>query len=599
MLFGEYNKCRFGEYGLGRKGRKHAMKMPWKRQIPKRQIERFADLRDMLDYASAAYGENVLYRWMKGNDLEISEMTFRKFRTNVNRLGTALTARGLRTSRIAILSESRPEWMTVFCSVICGDGLVIPMDRELAEDHIADFLSLAEAEAIFCSAAYIDRVRRVASKVRTLRFVFCFDAEPYSDEENYQDLLAKGKTLLSDGYNEYMRVKTHTDKACTLLFTSGTTGTSKGVMLSQNNLMACLYHSTNMVDIHPGDVLFSVLPFHHTYELVCGQLGGISLGTTICINSSVKYFMRNIKLYQPTAMIVVPVFVTTLYRKITEEISRKRYSKVLSVGIRVTKLVSHVGFNLSSVVFYAVRKALGGRLRYIVCGGAALDADIIERVSEFGIKICQGYGITECSPLVCVVPYNAMRKGSVGLPAYGTEVKAVVLDDDGKETEANPNVIGELYIRSEQVMLGYYLDSKATKAAMTPDGFFRSGDYGYVDSEGYVYITGRKKNIIILSNGKNVYPEELEEYLYQYELVKDCVVVARPQENAEALITAVIYPDFRKLKDKSDEEIIAAFKEIIMTINRKLPSFKQIRNIELKKTEFDKTTTQKIQRYKV
>ena len=571
----------------------------WSTRLPKRQAEKFSDLRELLDSSADRYGDSVLYKWFAKDNTTIHEMTYRQFRSQVTYLGTALCARGLRSSRIAIISEERPEWMEAFLAIICGGGTVVPMDRDLDAAHLGSFLSLAEAEAVFCSAHTLEKVREGMKSAKTVRFVFCFDDVGEGEEENVSDLVLKGKLLLSDGYTEYVRARLSTDKMCTLLFTSGTTGTSKGVMLSQNNLTACVYHSCNMVDIHEGEVLMSVLPMHHTYELVCGQLGAICLGATVCFNNSLKYFMRNIKIFRPTAMIVVPVFVTSVYRKIREEIDKKKFRQALNVGIRVTSAVNHVGLNLGSFLFYQVRKGLGGRLRTIICGGAALNPEMVDKFSQFGIRICQGYGITECSPLVCVVPYTAMRKGSVGLPAYGTEVRIVGTDDSGKETELPTHVIGEIQIRSPQVMLGYYLDQKATKNAMTNDGFFRSGDYGYIDNDGYLYITGRKKNIIILSNGKNVYPEELEEYLYENDLVKDCVVLARPQEEGDAVITAVIYPDFSRLEGKSDQEIIGEFRAIVAAVNKRLPTFKQIRNVELRKTEFEKTTTQKIQRYKV
>lgn len=570
----------------------------WTRPLPKRQVDRFSNLRDLLDHSADRFGDKVLYKWFAKDRTTINEMTFRQFRSQVNYLGTALSARGLRDAKMAIVSEERPEWMMAFLSVLCGGGLAIPMDRELDADHIGSFLALAEAEAVFCSAGQLEKIRESIKKAKTVRFVICFDRTD-GDEDYIQDLIVQGRMLLSDGYAEYARVRLATDKPCTLLFTSGTTGTSKGVLLSQNNLTACVYYSCNMVDIHENDVLFSVLPFHHTYELVCAQLGGICLGATICINNSLRYFMRNIQTFRPTAMVVVPLFVTSIYRKIRDEIDKKRFHQVLNVGVRVTSAVDHVGINLGTFLFHAVRKGLGGKLRTMICGGAALNAEMVEKFGQFGIRICQGYGITECSPLVCVVPYTAMRKGSAGLPAYGTEVKIVETDENGREKDLPPHVIGEICVRGEQVMLGYYLNQKATKAAMTADGFFRTGDYGYLDNDGYLYITGRKKNIIILSNGKNVYPEELEEYLYANDFVKDCVVLARPQEEGDAVITAVVYPDFSRLEGKTDEEIIRMFREIAAGINRKLPTFKQIRNIELRKTEFEKTTTQKIQRYKV
>ena len=574
-----------------------------KRSLPKPQIDKFASIRDLLDHAASSYGDTILYRsFTQGS--EIGEISYREFRSQVNSLGTALAARGLRTSKIAVLSESRPEWMLTFFAVVCGGGVIVPMDKELQEDQICNFLNRAGAEAIFCSHRYAEKLKARREELSSLRYIFDFDgksdADGAGDDEDFSHLLLKGDLLISDGYVEYTKARFDTSKPCTLLFTSGTTGTSKGVLLSQDNLTACVYHSLNMVNIHRGDVLFSVLPLHHTYELVCGQLGGMGIGATICFNNSLKYFLRNIKIFQPTAMILVPLFLTTIYKKICEEIHKKNRDRLVKNAIAVTKALRKVKIDLRGVAFSEVTGALGGKLKNIICGGAPMDPDLVDRFDEFGIKVCQGYGISECSPLVCVVPYTAMKFGSVGLPAYGTQVKVVQMDESEREQDAPPYAIGEICVKSEQVMLGYYEDEEATAAAFNNEGYFRTGDYGYLDEDGYLYITGRKKNIIILSNGKNVYPEEIEESLYKIELIKECVVLARKQEGAEEeVITAVIYPDYEKLKDLSDEEVIAAIKAEITKVNKQLPVFKQVRNVELRKTEFEKTTTQKIIRYKV
>lgn len=574
-----------------------------KRYLPKPQIDRFASIRDILDYSVSAYGDAILYRYFTDGS-EIGELSYRQFREQVDALGTALAARGLRTSTVAVLSESRPEWMVTFCAVVCGGGVIVPMDKELQEDQICNFLDRAGAEAIFCSHRFAEKLKARSGDLPSLRYIFDFDsasdAEEGGDDEDFSHLLLKGGLLLSDGYVEYTKARFDTSKPCTLLFTSGTTGTSKGVLLSQDNLTACVYHSLNMVNIHRGDVLFSVLPLHHTYELVCGELGGLCVGATICYNNSLKYFLRNIKIFQPTAMVLVPLFLTTIYKKICDEIHKKNRDRLVKNAIIVTKALRKVGLDLRGAVFSEVTNALGGRLKNIICGGAPMDPELVDRFGEFGIIVCQGYGISECSPLVCVVPYTAMKFGSVGLPAYGTQVKVVQTDESERELDAPPYAIGEICVKSEQVMIGYYEDEEATAAAFNNEGYFRTGDYGYLDEEGYLYITGRKKNIIILSNGKNVYPEEIEESLYKIPLVKECVVLARAQEGAEEeLITAVIFPDFDQLQGKSDEEVITAIKAEVTKVNKQLPVFKQIRNVELRKTEFEKTTTQKIIRYKV
>jgi long-chain acyl-CoA synthetase len=571
-----------------------------KRILPKQKFDKFASIRDMLDYAAETYGDKVQYRYFtKGT--EIGEMTYREFREDVDRVGTALAARGLRGATVAILAESRPEWMVSFCAVVCGGGMVVPMDKELQEDQIIEFLNRSESELIFCSDRFAKRLQERFNELTTARYIINFDnaADGTGDVENYSDLQEKGKLLLSDGYMEYTTARYDTSKACTLLFTSGTTGTSKGVLLSQDNLTACVYHSANMVNISKDDVLFSVLPMHHTYELVCAELGAICVGATTCFNNSLKYFLRNVKIFRPTAMIVVPLFLSTIYKKICEEIKKKNKEKLVKGAIAVTKTLRKVGIDLRETAFKEITAALGGRLKNVICGGAAMDPELVDRFAEFGITVCQGYGISECSPLVCVVPYTAIRNSSVGLPAYGTQVKIVITDDGGREFDAPVGEIGEICVKSPQVMLGYHNNPEATAEVFNNEGYFRTGDYGCLDKDGYLYITGRKKNIIILSNGKNVYPEEIEEFLSKIECIKECVVIARSRGEEEDVITAVIYPDYDKFEGKTDEEIASAMKAEVAAVNKKLPTFKQIRNIELRKTEFEKTTTRKIIRYKV
>ena len=277
---------------------------------------------------------------------------------------------------------------------------------------------------------------------------------------------------------------------------------------------------------------------------------------------------------------------------------KKGKEKLLARGIAATKLARKVGIDLRKPVFAEVRRGLGGRLSKIICGGAALDPDLVDRFDELGIQIAQGYGITECAPLVSVNPYTALKYGSVGVPIRGSSIKILKENGDGAESEAETGSIGEICVKGPQVMLGYYNNPEATKEVFTDDGYFRTGDLGYVDDEGYIFITGRKKNVIILANGKNIYPEELEEYLYKLDVINECVVVAR-EVGGETLLTAVVYPEYTRFEGADAEQIKETIKAEIMAVNKHLPVFKQIRNIEIKKNEFEKTTSKKIIRYKV
>ncbi|MEG2003673.1 MAG: AMP-binding protein, partial [Clostridia bacterium] len=326
----------------------------------------------------------------------------------------------------------------------------------------------------------------------------------------------------------------------------------------------------------------------------------ICLGTTVCINNSLKYVIKNMKLFRPTAIVLVPLFVTTIYKKIESEIKKQNKEKLVKNSIALTKTVRHIGIDLRRIAFAKIHETLGGRLHTIICGGAALDPQYIEKFEDLGIAVYQGYGITECAPLVSVMPYYAkIKKTSVGIPISGSIIKIIGFDDnDGDEIDMDTGEIGEICVKGPHVMLGYYNNEAATAATFSKEGFFKTGDYGYVDDEGYIYITGRKKNIIIFDNGKNIYPEEIEEYLLRCDLICECAVIARVLDGEE-LLTAVVYPDYEKFLGRSDIEIKDEIKQAIMGINKTLPSFKQIRNIEIKKTEFEKTSSKKIIRYKI
>lgn len=386
---------------------------------------------------------------------------------------------------------------------------------------------------------------------------------------------------------------------CALIFTSGTTGTSKGVMLSEDNVLTSMTASANMICLDSDNTLLSVLPMHHTYETCCGQLTALMLGLTICINNSLKYFLRNLKIFKPTVMVLVPLFVTTIKKKIQDEIKAKGKQKTVDIGIKATKALRKVKIDTRKYVFSQITAALGGKLKTIICGGAPMDPDAVEWFENIGISISQGYGITECAPLVAVNPLVTHNKNSVGVAIPGSRVKVILEDDEGNEHDAYPGVVGEICVKGDHVMLGYYKDPEATEQAFTLEGYFRTGDYGYMDNDGFIFITGRKKNIIVLQNGKNVYPEEIEEYLEKIEHIKECVVVGRTKDSGEVVLTAIIYPDFDQFKGCTDEEIIAKMKSEVSAINKMLPIFKQVRSIELKKNEFEKTTTKKIIRYKL
>ncbi len=555
-------------------------------------------IRAMLTETCEKYSDKVAYKYYNSSN-EIEEITYKQLLSVYNSFGTALANLGLRKTKIAIISENRPEWMISYCAIIGCGSVVIPIDKELLSGQIEAFLNYADAEAVICSSKYLEKV--CSMNIPNVKFVISLDETDFADPrlQKYNDLINLGGRYLSEGSIKFTKSRYDTSKMCALIFTSGTTGTSKGVMLSEENILTSMTASANMISLDSNNTLLSVLPMHHTYETCCGQLTALMLGLTICINNSLKYFLRNLKIFKPTVMVLVPLFVTTIKKKIQDEIKAKGKQGAVDFGIKATKVLRKVKLDTRKYVFSQITSALGGRLKTIICGGAPMDPDAVEWFENIGINVSQGYGITECAPLVAVNPLITFNKNSVGVAIPGSRVKIILEDDDGNEHDAYPGVVGEICVKGNHVMLGYYKDPESTEKAFTEEGYFRTGDYGYIDNDGYIFITGRKKNIIVLQNGKNVYPEEIEEYLEKIEHIKECVVVGRTKDSGEVVLTAIIYPDFDQFKGCTDEEIIAKMKAEVSNINKMLPIFKQVRSIELKKNEFEKTTTKKIIRYKL
>ena len=562
------------------------------------KFERPESLRAMLREASHSLGDKIAYKYFDA-DNNIREISYKRFYALYKAFGENLLELGLEKKRIALLSENRPAWILAYCAVISSGNVIVPLDKELMPSQVEGFINYSEAEAIICSDKYISAVKSM--NLPGLRYIINFDDNAGSGESDARVLRFSDLTEKADNESEnhFRSIRFDQSKMCALIFTSGTTGTSKGVMLSEDNLLENIFAASNMICFPQDTVLLSALPMHHTYETSCGELTALRLGCTVCINNSLKYFMRNIGIFKPTAMVLVPLFVVTIKKKIIEEIKKRKLEKVFNAGVKTSRVIRKVGIDTRKLLFSKIRAPLGGRLKNIIVGGAAIDADTIDWFADIGINVSQGYGITECGPLVACNPLVTLDSASVGIPIPDSKVKIIETDEEGHEYDQSVGEIGEICVKGKHVMLGYYRNEQATAEAFTEEGYFKTGDYGYVDENGYIFITGRKKNIIVLQNGKNVYPEEIEEYLEKIDVIKECVVVGRTKEGGEVVLTALIYPDFDKFKGSTDPEIIECIRAEVAKINKSLPIFKQVRNIELKKNEFEKTTTQKIIRYKL
>ncbi len=550
------------------------------------------DVNALLSYVQS-HGDRLAYRYFENNKLK--DMSYAEFYMMVNKVASGLDKLGLTGKKIAVIGDTSPQWLATYVAALANGTVVIPMDKELDITQIEKFLSIVEADAIVYSKSFNEKLVTAINSHSTLKYFIPISAEygeGFSDKVlDFSALLELGQTGINEGYQ---LIKDHDrEQMCEMLFTSGTTGTSKCVMLCQKNIFAAVQSAFESVCFTPDDVIVSVLPVHHTYELMC-LIAAMVLGMTVCINDSLRHVMKNFALFKPTGLVLVPLFVNTMHKKIWSEAEKSGKAKTLRTALKISRALRKIGIDVRAKLFKSVTSAFGGRLDHIICGGAKLNPELVYEFEEFGISIFEGFGITECSPLVAVDRYYNRKPGSIGPSVSCCEVR---IDPNGETTDKG-YVMGEIQVKGDNVMLGYYNNPDANADVFTEDGWFRTGDVGYKDGEGCIYITGRIKFVIVLENGKNVFPEEIEEYLENVDTIAECCVIGRKAEDSDAVnVIAVVYPDFTKFsKDASDDEIKESIRKSINAINKKLPSFKQIKSVEIRKTEFEKTTTKKIKR---
>jgi len=558
----------------------------------------YAPIDSILDFCKKLkerHGEKIAFKYYDAKK-NIKEMTYSKLSDNSIALGAAFSAMCLKGKRIAVVGESCPEWITTYIATLSIGSTAVPLDKELAVDELFNFLNISEANAIVFTKSFCAKFKEkiLASDNDMIYIPIDCDDEELLGCKNvilFKDVLKNGKNIVTEGYTPSDYIVT--DEMREMLFTSGTTGTSKCVMLSEKNVVSCVNSAMATVKFSKDDVLVSVLPLHHTYELAV-IIAALSLGVEVCINDSLKYVLKNFKAFRPTGLILVPLFVNTMYKKIMDEAKKTGQLKKMKIGMALSSGLRKVKIDIRKKLFGQVLEAFGGRLNKIVCGGAALNPEFADAFEKFGVDIYEGYGITECSPLISVNPFTAPKRGSVGPTVPCCEAKI-----DGSVKNNQGFIEGEILVKGDNVMLGYYKNEEATKEVFTDDGYFRTGDVGYMDNDGYIYITGRKKSVIVLENGKNVFPEEIEEYLSNIDTIAESVVVGR-KDGENVILTAIVYPAFDKFEKDTDINTIAdSIKASINLMNKKLPSFKQVRNIELRQNEFEKTTSRKIKRFLV
>lgn len=557
-----------------------------------RNLPHIWDINDLLD-CIRSHGDKVCYKYFEQSVLK--EMTYAEVYAMVHQVAGGFDKLGLVGKRVAVIGDTSPQWLCTYMGALASGTVIIPMDKELALPEIEKFLEMVEADAIVYSKSFNEKFVTTIGSHPTLKTFIPINSDydsSFSDKVlPFASFLEIGQSALDEGYTVGM-VKNR-DAMCEMLFTSGTTGTSKCVMLSQKNIFAAVSAAIDTVCFSKDDVLVSVLPVHHTYELMC-LMAELAYGMTTCINDSLRHVMKNFALFKPTGLVLVPMFLNTMYKRIWSEAERTGKAKMLKAALATSRKLLKVGIDVRKTLFKSVLEAFGGRLDHIICGGAKLNPDLITGFEDFGISVFEGFGITECSPLVSVTPYYARKLGAIGPNVPCCRVR---IDPNGEETPEG-YVMGEVQVKGDNVMIGYYNNPEANAEVFTADGWFRTGDVGYLDCDGYIYITGRIKFVIVLENGKNVFPEEIEEYLDAIETISECCVIGRKSDDSdEIVLTAVVYPDFTKFPKEVDEDTVKdTIRKAINATNKRLPTYKQIKAVEIRKTEFEKTTTKKIKR---
>ncbi len=558
---------------------------------PTHMVYEFDTLYEGVVKQAQRYGDKDRYVYKLKKDEK--HFTYNDMLTHVNYLSSAMNVLGVAGKYTGVTGDTHPDYVAAYIAAVSCGGVIVPLDKEISAEQFTGFVNLCELELLVYTFSMHKKMLPLYDAMPTVKHIVCMNFEGERPEDprfmTLDEMLEIGKKAYDEGDRTAENHIVDKDALCTILFTSGTTGTSKGVMLSQRNLTTSAYDCASIIAATEKDSLVSVLPIHHAYEFTISQLAAPNIGISMFINDSIKNTLRNFANFKPTGLILVPLYVETMHKKIWAEIEKKGKTKMVKSLMPIARKLPR---SIRRKMFKDIIDAFGGRLDFIVCGGAPLRPELMKDFDAFGIKICEGYGITECSPLISCNPMHKRKYHSAGLVVPHMEAR---IDKDDPESET-----GEITVHGDAVMLGYYKNPEATEAVFTEDGWFRTGDIGYMDKDNYIFITGRKKNVIIASNGKNVFPEELEEYLGVSELINEVVVIGRKGEEAgEVVITALVYPDYDRFGGKTTEEIRAAIEAEIDAVNKKLPTFKHIKNVEIRETEFEKNTSRKIMRYKL
>lgn len=585
-------------------------------------IREIVTLKDMLAGSADKYAKNPAFWVKRKKGQPYSPISYRLLQHDVNAMGTCMTEMGWQGKRIAVMGHGCYEWIVTYLAVMNGIGIIVPIDKELSGPEIENLLRTAECDTICCTKAECSKLKGLPS-IRNLVVMDFYgdrlDEEEVPDDSNlnlekyegwfeqeeekkvyvtsWRGMLRDGDQLLKSEKDEYLKVEVDPDALAVILFTSGTTGNPKGVMLSHRNITVNIMDVCRIAHVTTTDKTLSILPIHHTYECTLGMLLVLYRGASTAFCEGMKYITQNMKEAQNTVIIVVPRVLEMINDRIQKGIEKSGKADTFQNIMGMNKKLRKMGINLSRTIFKSIRNELGGKLRLVITGAAALSPTIYRNFEDLGITVLQGFGMTECTPLISGTPMSAPKEryrkaGSVGVPVKTGEVKIIDKDENG---------IGEILFRGPNVMMGYYNMPEATAEVLEEDGWLHTGDLGFMDNEGWIYLTGRKKNIIVTKTGENVYVEEIEEYINQSPYIEDSMVFPY-DNNGEEIVGVQILPNMEYVRTKlgyepDREELKDLYKKVIQELNQGMAVYKRIRAVFVRKDDFVRTTTRKIKRH--
>ncbi len=552
----------------------------------------FENIKELIYDAVSKYQEKTAFmiKHKKEKDVSYEKVSYSRLLEEINQLGTKFYDLGYADKRVAIVGRNGYEWVITHMANLLGGMVSIPLDKELQVEELESCLVRSKADVLVFDEKYLENIEEIKKRGNVaIENYICM--RPLEGYEDIPTLKQQGKEILEAGNTEYLEAKIDSYKMNILLFTSGTTSKSKAVMLSQNNIASNVYSMQLVEDIRKEDVNIAFLPFHHIFGSTC-MIVMLAFGVTTVFPDGLRYIAQNLKEYKVSIFVGVPLLVETIYKRIEQGVAKKGKTKAVAFAKKLSNVLLKFGIDIRKKLFQEILNELGGALRFVISGGAPLDKRVAQGFNELGINVVQGYGLTETSPVIAAENVKKMKYGSIGFPMENVQVELFNQDEQG---------IGEIRVKGPNVMLGYYENEEATSQVLK-DGWFYTGDLAYYDKEGYLFLTGRKKDMIVLKNGKKVFPDELETLVNRLDEVAECLVYGMPDQkdkNDIKLSVKIVY-DKEVVKEKypsaSQEELEELIWQKVKEINKTFPPYKYIKNMVLTDQELIKTTTKKVKR---